>query len=82
MHHRPLNRYSATNRYVAVLDISFSDILPLFKTDLCSQTIFDLVYPNDLELIKQQLLNEKKTTSSNTGESSNDSKSAKKFSLI
>ncbi|CAF0936841.1 unnamed protein product, partial [Adineta ricciae] len=56
---------------------STESILGYKSTELCSQTIFDLVYPNDLELIKQQLLNEKKVTSTNTGESVNDSKTVR-----
>ncbi|CAF0918315.1 unnamed protein product [Adineta ricciae] len=56
---------------------STESILGYKSTELCSQTIFDLVYPNDLELIKQQLLNEKKATSTSTGESLNDSKTVR-----
>ena len=46
----------------------------LIKGEICLQSIFDIVYPDDAEMIKQQLINEKKTSSASNEESPSDSK--------
>ncbi|UJR25520.1 hypothetical protein I4U23_006866 [Adineta vaga] len=52
-------------------------ILGYKPIELCSQTIFDITCVNDAEIIKQQLLHEKKTALTNNDDSSNDSKSVR-----
>ncbi len=44
------------------------------KTELCLQTIFDIACPDDTEILKQQLINEQKTSLPNNEDLSNDSK--------
>lgn len=42
--------------------------------DLCLQSIYDIVYPSDIEIVKQQLTNEKKTTTVSSEDSPSESK--------
>ncbi|CAF3353091.1 unnamed protein product [Rotaria sp. Silwood1] len=42
--------------------------------ELCLQSIFDIIYPDDIEIVKQQLMCEKKISSNTNEEPSSDSK--------
>ena len=55
--------------------LRFIEFFFISQADLCSQTIFDILYPNDIEVVRQQLINEKKSSSSDVEDSPSDSKS-------
>jgi PAS domain-containing protein len=51
---------------------SIESILGYKRTELCLQSLFDITYPDDIEIIKQQFINEKNTSVNNNEDSSND----------
>lgn len=55
--------------------LRFIEFFCISQADLCSQTIFDILYPNDIEVVRQQLINEKKSSSTDAEDSPSDSKS-------
>jgi aryl hydrocarbon receptor nuclear translocator-like protein 1 len=58
---------------------SVETILGCKPTELCLQSIYDIVYPSDIEIIKQQLINEKKASPASTDDSPTDSKCVPTF---
>ncbi len=68
---------SKTKSFFLFPKFRFSD-----KTELCLQSIFDIVYPGDIEIVKQQLINEKKTSSVTNEDSPSDSKCKINFCLL
>jgi hypothetical protein len=52
--------------------------LLFIQTELCLQSIFDIVYPSDIEIVRQQLTNEKKASSTTADDSPIDSKCKRK----
>ncbi len=78
MHQTQQKQYLVVNQYVNQLFVFVSLRRFFIQTELCLQSIYDIVYPSDIEIIKQQLINEKKASPVSTDDSPTDSKCKKK----